>query len=214
MKTIITATIIACLFTSPLFASQPTLPESTKQGEQLIYQVPENWELAFIDDIGETGYLLEYIPKGDDINSWQQGYLSIQKHPMPAKEVLNQLRERNLHPATVAVAQYQQAAAKSCPGTFDSMSQGDNTFNGTYASVTGGFCDRYEEVAPHGEGAVIAVFEGNDSFFLVKYAWRPKDENENSAHRWRITPETITRYLTSIKQMSVCIPGTEKSCVN
>jgi hypothetical protein len=214
MKFILFAAVTTLLTAPPVFASQLPMPASTGLGEQLIYQAPENWELAFAEDREEAGYLLEFIPKGDEINSWQQGYLSVQKNPMPSKEILDQIRERNLHPATVALAQYQQAAARSCPGTFDSMAQGDNTFNGTYVSVTGGFCDQYGETAPHGEGAVIAVLEGKSSFFLVKYAWRPKDENENRDHRWRITPESITNYLTSIKQMSVCIPDSDHPCPN
>ncbi|MDR1710139.1 MAG: hypothetical protein LBS70_10520 [Candidatus Accumulibacter sp.] len=182
-------------------------------GEQVEHPIPKDWKFAWMDGNPEGSYIVEYIPEEEDINSWREGYLLIQRLPYPSKEIMAELAEKKVHVADVVIVNTQNSADKRCEGKFEKMSHRVNNFNGVYFSVSGSFCTKYGTAAPFGEGAFIAVAEGKDFLFLIQYGWRPKNADERDSNlKWRITPEQATKYLGAIKATTLCGGTDEPEC--
>jgi hypothetical protein len=174
-------------------------------GEQLGHRPPEGWKLAWMSGNANGGYIAEYIPGAEDLNSWRDGYLSIERLAYPPAEVLKELEKHKTRTADVALYQFIEQAKKSCGGQHTQMSQRTNTFNGVYFAVGGGYCDRYGPAAPFGEGSFVAFVEGKSYLFRIQYGWRPRAARaklENGP--WAISPQKATQYLEAIKATSLC----------
>lgn len=174
-------------------------------GEQLDHRPPEGWKLAWMSGKADGSYIVEYIPDAEDINSWRVGYLAIERLEYPPTEVLKELEKHKTRVADVALYQLVKKAKETCGGQIAEMARRTNTFNGVYFAVSGGYCDRYGQAAPFGEGSFIAFAEGNSYLFRIQYGWRPKtaQDQENNIP-WRIAPQKATQYLEAIKATSLC----------
>ncbi|MDY0205194.1 MAG: hypothetical protein RBR82_01070 [Pseudomonas sp.] len=174
-------------------------------GEQLEFQPPSGWKLAWMSGAEDGPYLAEYIPEHEDIDAWREGYLSVQRFEYPPSDVLQEIKAHKTRLADIALDQYITQAQETCGGQHQAMSQRTNMFNGIYFAVGGGYCDKYGPSAPFGEGAFVAIAEGKQFFFKIQYAWRPISAAEQQRNRpWRIAPQQAKEYLESIKTISLC----------
>jgi hypothetical protein len=182
-------------------------------GEQIDHPVPQGWKLAWMDGEPDGRFVVEYIPQSEQIDSWREGYLAIERIPYPSAEALEEVARMNLKPSDFLLNLYIQGAGKSCGGKHEAMSQRSNTFNGAYFSVGGGFCDRYGSAAPFGEGSFVAFVQGESFLFRIQYGWRPRSEQElNRSLPWRITPQDAEAYLGAIKASSLCAGAGQPKC--
>lgn len=174
-------------------------------GEQLDLRPPEGWKLAWMSGKADGSYIVEYIPEAEDIDSWRVGYLAIERLEYPPAEVLKELEKRKTRVADVALYQFAKKAKETCGGRHMEMAHRTNTFNGVYFAVGGGFCDRYGQAAPFGEGSFFAFAEGESYLFRIQYGWRPKTiQDQESNVPWRIAPQKAAQYLEAIKATSLC----------
>jgi hypothetical protein len=174
-------------------------------GEQLDHHPPEGWKLAWMNGKADGTYIAEYISEAEDINSWREGYLAIERLEYPPAEVLKEIEKRKSRVADVALYQLVRKAKETCGGQHVEMTQRTNTFNGVYFAVGGGYCDRYGKVAPFGEGSFVAFAEGKSYLFRIQYGWRPKSAQDQEGNvPWRIAPQKAKQYLEAIKAMSLC----------
>lgn len=184
-------------------------------GEQLDHRPPDGWKLAWMSGKADGRYIVEYIPQEENINSWRDGYLAIERLAYPSAEVLKEIETHKTRIAAVALYQFIRKAKESCGGKHSEMAQRTNTFNGVYFAVGGGYCDRYGQAAPFGEGSFVAFAEGKDYLFRIQYGWRPKtiQDQENNVP-WRITPKTAEQYLGAIKATALCGGSNQRACKN
>jgi hypothetical protein len=162
----------------------------TVSGEQINFRPPSGWKLAWIEGSGDGPYLAEYIPELESIDTWREGYLAIQRYAYPPSDILKVLQANKVRVADMGLAQYINSMNKTCGKNHTPMSQKTNIFNGIYFVVGGGYCSKFDAIAPLGEGAFVAIAEGKQFFFRIQYGWRPKsvaEQNENLP--WRITPD-------------------------
>lgn len=182
-------------------------------GEQLDHRPPNEWKLAWMSGKADGGYIAEYIPQSEEIDSWRDGYLAIERLPYPPAEVLKEIESRKTRVADVALSLFVKKAKETCVGQHVEMSQRTNTFNGAYFAVGGGYCDRYGPSAPFGEGSFVAFVEGKNYLFRVQYGWRPKSSQEQVSNMpWRITSQKAVQYLEAIKASSLCGGLNEAAC--
>lgn len=196
------------LFLAPLSAPAHAAEDGTPfavSGEQLEFQPPGGWKLAWMSGKADGSYIAEYIPENEDINTWRDGYFAVQRYEYPSKEALKEIENNKSRFADFALIQYIKMAKNGCGGQHNAMSQRTNTFNGVYFAVGGGYCDRYGPAAPFGEGSFVAIAEGQRYFFKIQYGWRPKSINDQKVNApWHLTPEKAKEYLESIKTISLC----------
>jgi len=185
-------------------------------GEQLDHRPPEGWKLAWMSGKADGNYLIEYIPKEEDIHSWREGYLLIQRLSYPPKEALTELEKHKTRIADAALYEFIKQAKQACSGRHSGMEQRTNTFNGVYFAIGGGYCDRYGSAAPFGEGSIVAFAEGEKYLFRIQYGWRPQStlEQTNNHIPWRISPDKAKQYLGAIKATSLCGGSGEPACRN
>lgn len=174
-------------------------------GEQLQHRIPGGWKLAWMEGQPDGEYFAEYIPQAEDIKSWRGGYLSIRRQSYPNAAAMAQIEKAGAKIADIGLFQFMRAAAQSCGGSHQAMSQRVSTSNGVYMAVSGGYCDKYGPAAPSGEGSFVAYVQGKDYLFMIQYGWRPKNETEQKANLpWRIAPEASQLYMEAIKASSLC----------
>ncbi|RST52116.1 hypothetical protein EJI01_16480 [Variovorax sp. MHTC-1] len=179
-------------------------------GEQLDHPSPLGWKLAWMSGEAEGSYVAEYVPATEEINSWREGYLAIERLKYPPAEKLD---KRKTMIADVLAFGYGKNAKEKCGGRHFPMVQRADTFNGTYLAVGGGFCDSYGPAAPFGEGAIFAFAEGKEFLFRIQYGWRPKSAQEQRTNiPWRIDPETARRYIEAIKTTALCNGPAQPLC--
>ena len=182
-------------------------------GEQIDHPLPKGWKLAWMTGKPDGRFVVEYIPEAEQVDSWREGYLAIERLPYPPAEAMKEIENKKQTTSGVALSLYIQVAKESCVGKHESMSQRSNTINGTYFSVGGGFCDKYGPPAPFGEGAFVAFVQGKDFLFRIQYGWRPKSAEELSANLpWRITAQVAKEYLEAIKASSLCAGIGQPEC--
>jgi hypothetical protein len=207
---------------SLLFATSPPTTLATEDGapfavtgEQIDHPVPKDWKLAWMGGKSDGRFVVEYIPEAEQIDSWREGYLAIERLPYPSAEALKDIESKKRTVSEFALSLYIQIATETCGGKHQSMSQRSNTFNGTYFSVGGGFCDKYGSAAPFGEGSFVAFAQGTSFLFRIQYGWRPKSVQELSANLpWRITPQVAKKYLEAIKASLLCAGIGQPECKN
>lgn len=171
--------------------------------------------LGWMDGQPDGHYFVEYILATDNINNWRRGYLSIERMLYPSDIVLTEFAKYKIHLSELALYQFMKGAEDTCKGTHRGMSQRINIFNGILFTVSGGFCDEYGPTAPFGEGAIIAIGEGRDYLFQIKYAWRPESaENRNNNLPWEIDDKTIKKYIDFIKEATLCGGINQSKCKN
>lgn len=172
-------------------------------GENLVIQPPAGWRMAYMNGDPNGDYVIEFMPRNESHDSWREGYMSVQRgayEPSSGTHLSSQLVQRVL-----------QGAQRNCAGRFTPMKSKDSVNHGAYTSISGGFCDRYNnDAAPYGEGSLVAVVEGKKNLFLVQFGWRPATENELKNYGWRITPERLQQYLNLLNQATLCGGGEDQ----
>lgn len=212
MACAIFSTLLPISYSSVALAAEAGAPFSAT-GEQLDVAPPNEWKLAWMDGRSDGSYLIEYIPGKEEIDSWRDGYLAIERLHYPPVEIRKEIENAKSSVSEVALFQFVQNAKKACSGRHEPMMQRVNSFNGIRFAVSGGFCDRYGPAAPYGEGAFIAFAEGKDYLFRIQYGWRPKSiEEKKSNLPWRITPDKAEEYLGAIKAASLCAGPGQPGC--
>jgi len=199
-------------FLLSLFTAMPLVVSAANEGapfavigEQLDHRPPDGWKLAWMSGKADGSYIAEYIPEEEDIQSWREGYLAIERLEFPPADVLQEIEKYKTRLADVALHQFAKRAKETCGGQHAEMSQRTNTFNGVYFAISGGYCDRYGKAAPFGEGSFIAFAEGQNYFFRLQYGWRPKTIQEQQKNvPWRIDPQKALQYLEAIRASSLC----------
>lgn len=182
-------------------------------GEQVNHQIPDGWKLAWMDGAPDGRYFAEYIPAGEDINSWHSGYLAIERIPLPSAESLKEIHKMKTTLAEIGLHHFIEQAKNRCGGKHEEMSYRVNTFNDIFFAVSGGFCSHYETIAPFGEGAFVAFLEGSHNIFRIQYAWRPASETDRDNYPpWRISPEMATEFLNAIKATTLCGSENQPVC--
>ena len=185
----------------------------TVMGERIDHPVPKGWKLAWMSGKPDGRFVVEYIPEIEQVDSWREGYLAIERLPYPAAEAMKEIESKKQTTSGLALSLYIQMAKERCGGKHESMSQRSNIFNGTYFSVGGGFCDKYGPSAPFGEGSFVAFAQGKDFLFRIQYGWRPKSAQElNMNLPWRIAPQIAKEYLEAIKASSLCAGIGQPEC--
>lgn len=204
--------VVATIFVLPFVAVAGDGEFFEVKGEQIMHSAPAGWKLVWMSGAADGRYVAEYIPEADDIKSWREGYLAIERMPYPSSEALAKLRKTKSPLSAVLLHHYIELAARSCGGKHQSMSQRTNTYNDVVFAVGGGFCEKYGTAAPFGEGAFVAFAEGKDYLFRIQYAWRPRSAEDNSDLTWRITPDKAKQYLEAIKASYLCGGHGQPAC--
>lgn len=182
-------------------------------GERLEPRVPAGWKLAWMEGSAEGGYIVEYIPQAEDIQSWREGYLVIQRMPYPPASSMAELKNANAKIADVALYQFMKKVEQTCGGRHQAMTQAANDYNGTHFAVGGGYCDQYGIAAPFGEGSVVAFVEGKEYWFRIQFGWRPKSGSEQQTNLpWRVSPQIVKDYVEIIKTASLCGGAGQPGC--
>lgn len=176
------------------------------QGENLVIQTPPGWRLAYMNGDPNGDYVAEFMPNNESHDSWREGMMSVQRG---AYEMAS-----GAHPSTQIVQRVLHDLQRNCAGRFTPMKQKDSMSNGAYASISGGFCDRYADssAAPYGEGKLVAVLEGKKNLFLMQFGWRPATEDSWKNIAWRITPQQLQQYLNLLNQANLCGGEGQLSC--
>lgn len=197
--------LLALLMTIWLAGAAHASAPFAVNGEQLDYPVPSGWKLAWMEGKPNGEFYAEYIPSDEDIRSWRKGYLLVKRVPYPPAEVMAEIKKGKARFNEIVLAQHMRGAATSCSGKHNAMAARLNTFNGIPFAVSGGFCERYGDSAPYGEGAFVAFAEGRDYFFQIQYGWRPASAQEATMNLpWRIKPREAEAYLNALKTMTLC----------
>lgn len=206
---------VALSASSPAFADAAAGSAFEVHGEQLQHTVPAGWRLAWMegDRSGNGEVMAEYLPPGEDIQTWRGGYLLIRRLPMPSAEVLQQVAASGATLAQVGITQQQEKAKTFCAGRFTPTSARSNRFNGVEFAVAGGFCDKLGPAAPFGEGAVVAFVQGNGFMHQLQYGWRPADAAELRRNKpYRIEPARIAGYMQAITATTLCGGDQQPTC--
>lgn len=182
-------------------------------GEQLDHAPPPGWKLAWMTGKADGTYAAEYIPSEENIKTWRNGYLVIQRLENPPAAIRKEIEDHKTRLAVVALMQYAETAKKTCGGNHTPMVRRTNEFEGVYSAVSGGFCDKYGQMAPFGEGGVFAFIEGKDYLFRIQYSWRPISSKDQIEHfPWRIAPGKSRDYLEAIRTTTLCGGEGQKMC--
>lgn len=179
-------------------------------GEQVIHDIPKGWDLSYFEGDPAGNFLMEYVPKGDDVRQWKQGYLLIRRSAYPDATLMSKLKEAKISPAMVGILQAQDTAKKGCGENFRPMTQGETVFNGIAFAISGGYCPQYGQYLPFGEGAVVSVLEGKENIFKLQYSWRPHSAQPQL--KWGLENSQITNYLDRIKNTHLCGGINETKC--
>lgn len=198
--------------------SQPTTKKwapFSVAGEQLDIPPPKGWKLAWMEGKPDGSFLVEYIPEDEDINSWREGYLAVERFDYPPVNILKDLAKNKIETTDVALVQFIEKVKENCGETYEKMSQGSKTFNGVHFAVGGGYCDKNFSIAPFGEGAFVAFVEGKNYVFRIQYGWRPISAQEQSNNvPWRISPQKAKEYLEAITASTLCGGVSQPVCKN
>ena len=182
------------------------------QGENLMISSPSGWRMAYMNGDPTSDYVIEFLPPNEALDSWREGYMSVQRRTFPDSALLNNIKARNLTVSAVAMNQVMQNVQSNCPGRFIPMRQKDSFTNGIPTSVSGGFCDRVGMTAPYGEGSVVGIFQGKERMFVVQFGWRPATESEWKDQTFRITPAKLQTYLDLLNSATLCGGADEPAC--
>jgi len=198
--------VLACATLLPALAAAEALEGAIFQptGENLMVSAPAGWRLAYMNGAPAGDYVVEFMPANEAHDSWREGYMSVQRRSFPEAGLLANIQARNLTVAQVAVNELMQGVQRACPGRFVAMRQKDSVTNGVPTSVSGGFCDRAGSIAPYGEGAVVAVYQGTERMFVVQFGWRPATPNELKETAFRVTPAKLQQYLDLLNAATLC----------
>jgi hypothetical protein len=82
----------------------------------------------------QGGYVVEYIPQAEDIQSWREGYLVVQRMPYPSASSMADLKKANAKIADVALYQFMKKVEQTCGGRHQAMTQAANNYNGAPTS--------------------------------------------------------------------------------
>ena len=182
-------------------------------GERLELGIPAGWKLAWMEGGAEGGFIVEYIPQAEDIQSWREGYLAVQRMPYPSASLMAELKKANVKIADVALHQFMKKVEQTCGGRHQAMTQASNDYNGAHFAVSGGYCDQYGIAAPFGEGSVVAFVEGKEYWFRIQFGWRPNSESEQQANLpWRVSPQIVKDYVDTIRTASLCGGSGQAAC--
>lgn len=181
-------------------------------GENLMVAPPAGWRLAYMNGVPAGDYVVEFMPANEAHDSWREGYMSVQRRSFPEAGLLANITARNLTVAQVAISEMMQGVQRACPGRFIAMRQKDSVTNGVPTSVSGGFCDRAGNIAPYGEGAVVAAYQGTERVFVVQFGWRPSTANELTQYPYRVTPAKLQQYLDLLNAATLCGGRDQGAC--
>ncbi|AFI84693.1 hypothetical protein [Methylophaga nitratireducenticrescens] len=205
--------LIFGLFSASLSASDSDGNPFAVVGEQVNHQIPDGWELAWMSGESDGRFFVEYIPADEEINSWHSGYLLIERIPLPSAEALEEIRSMKTTLPEMALHHFIEQAKTGCRGEHKEISRSVNKFNDILFAMSGGFCSRYENSAPYGEGAFVAFLEGHHNIFRIQYACRPtSDNNKNNLSTWGITPDMAEKFLNAIKSTTLCGSENQPVC--
>lgn len=182
------------------------------QGENLMISPPAGWRMAYMNGDPTGDYVIEFLPPNEALDSWREGYMSVQRRTFPDSALMSNIKARNLTVGSVAIGQIMQNVQSNCPGRFMPMRQKDSFTNAIPTSVSGGFCDRVGTTAPYGEGSVVAAFQGKEKVFVVQFGWRPATANEWQDQAFRITPAKLQTYLDLLNNATLCGGADEPAC--
>lgn len=200
-------------FSPSALAEEPIGKPFKVIGEQVEHKIPDGWKLAWMEGKADGRYFAEYIPAGEDINSWRTGYLAIERIPYPSPQILDEIHKMKTTFSEIGLHHFMEIAAKRCGEKHIEMSRRVNTFNGVFFAVSGGFCDHYDNIAPFGEGAFVAFLEGKNNVFRIQYSWRPISEaTKNNDLPWRIPSNKAEAYLNAIKATTLCGGESQPNC--
>lgn len=181
-------------------------------GERVVTAIPQGWKLAWMMGTPAGGFMAEYIPAEDNIDTWHGGYLAIARFPYPSAKVMQEFKDKKVHPAEVAQAQLQDALRNSCGDKFEAMPRGLNQLGDLLFSVSGGYCPHMGTTAPFGEGSFVAFIEGKEFLHKVQYSWRPASTKEQDQNKpWGIGKDKSVQYLEAMKASTLC-DGSYKAC--
>ncbi len=191
-------TALLCLSMLSLWQPLPASAalQAKSFGENLVIRPPSGWRLAYTEGDPSGDYIVEFMPGNERQDSWREGYMSVRRGSYQSS--------KGVHLSTQLVQEVVQNAQRNCAGHFTSMQQKDSVTNGAYTSMSGGFCDRPGNMAPYGEGSLVAMVEGKQHLFLVQFGWRPATEAEGKSGGLRISPEKLQQYLNLLNQAVLC----------
>ena len=173
------------------------------KGDRVDLTPPAEWKLSWMQGTPDGEYLVEYIPQGDDISSWQHGYLMVERLPYPAG-ARESIKQAGATISAVALRQTTNMSSKWCQGNFVPTVQALNTFHRLQFAIGGGYCKLPNKMSRFGEGAFVAFIEGQDYLYKIQYGWRPQSKEEQDASPWGIDEATAKKYLESIKSAVIC----------
>jgi hypothetical protein len=123
-----TCLLLLLLVTSDLALAAPADEEPfAVVGEQLDHSPPLGWKRVWVSGESEGSYVVEYVPATEEINSWREGYLAIERLKYPPAEKLNEVEKRKTRIADVLAFGYGKEAKEKCGGRhFPMVQRADN----------------------------------------------------------------------------------------
>jgi hypothetical protein len=207
-----TARRLACFFVFAMFVFDTAAAASADyvvgtpfnvKGERLDVIPPPDWKIVWMEGDPNGEYFVEYVPPGEDLETWKAGHLSVIRKPYPSAQTMKEIRDAKLKVADVALIGMVKRLSADC-ATYQEITMRTTMANGLYLALAGGYCGKPSENAPFGEGAFVAFYESKNFIYKVQYSWRPQSEAEKQSSLWAIDAAHAKLYRESIKSATLC----------
>ncbi len=175
-------------------------------GMQLVIAPPEGWDAVWMDGDPDGQYFIEYLPKGDDVNSWRDGYIFVQRTSLVSQQdFLNKIESAGYSLLDFMFKSFTYKAQQTCPGNFIKSKPKAEFFNGIKYILGAGYCDKYGPAAPYGESNVFAYAQHGELIFNIKFAWRPRSKQDQIDNpHWPISQEKVDFTFNVLKGAFLC----------
>lgn len=209
--------LLAGALHGPLAVAQPPAVMPPISGERPVVAIPAGWVLAYAELGDNGGYMLEYLPAGENIDNWRGEYLYVGRYPYPAGSGKTDPHRPDAPSiGDTAVNGIQQQVAATCRGQggFTQQPLQAGLYHGARISLAAGFCPQMGQAAPYGEGAAIAFIEGNDYLHQVSFHWRPASAEQRVERLSTLGAEdgAVERYQRTIRATTLCGGQHEPAC--
>jgi len=173
-------------------------------GLQLAISPPEGWSAVWMSGDPDGQYFIEYLPEGDDVNSWRDGYIYVQRTAF-TQDTLDKIERAGYSMLDFAFESFQYNAKITCPGMFFRSKPERENINNLEYVLGAGYCDKYGDAAPYGESTVFAYAWDGEFLFNVKLAWRPHSKDDQLEHpHWPIPQERVAFTFDILKSAFLC----------
>ncbi len=183
-------------------------------GLQLAITPPVGWSVVWMDGDPDGDYFVEYLPKGDDVNSWRDGYIFVNRISFINKqELLEKIESEGYSLLDFMFKAFMHKAQKTCPSEFVKSKPKTENFNNIEYILGAGYCNKYGSAAPYGESNVVAYARSGDVVFNVKFAWRPHSKEDQIANpHWPISYEKVDFTFGVLKNAFLCGDEDHEEC--